>query len=103
MGREDRAPLWGTDFVTRKQRRLCYWSEQGGVFRNLYQLRETPQWIRTALDRVLQNRGSRTPGVDGLTASHLRDAAAQERLVQDIVTAMRAHAYRPHMAGVSGP
>ena len=96
MGNEDLVPLGETDFVTRKQQRLCYQSEQpNAVFRNLYQLLETPHWIRTALHRVLQNRGSRTPGVDGFTAMHLGDSAAREQLVQDIVADMRAHAYHP--------
>ena len=88
MGRTE--PLaWGADFVTRKQQRLCAYSQQGATFDRLYQLLEPPQWIRTALRRVLSNRGSRTPGIDGMTARHLQTEGAQEALVQDIVETMR--------------
>ncbi|MGC8489619.1 MAG: group II intron reverse transcriptase/maturase [Clostridia bacterium] len=94
MGRTE--PLaWGADFVTRKPQRLCAYSQPGATFDRLYQLLETPQWIRTALRRVLSNRGSRTPGVDGMTARHLQTEAAQEALVQDIVETMRARRYHP--------
>ena len=94
MGRtEPRA--WGADFVTRKQQRLCAYSQQGATFDRLYQLLETPQWIRTALRRVLSNRGSRTPGIDGMTARHLQTEGAQEALVQDIVETMRMRRYHP--------
>lgn len=54
-----------------------------------------PQWIRTALRRVLSNGGSRTPGIDGMTARHLQTEVAQEALVQDIVQTMRARRYHP--------
>lgn len=81
------------DFVTRKQQRLCAISEQGATFTNLYQLLETPHWIRTALRRVLSNRGSRTPGVDGKAKADYGTPAQREALVQEIVTEMREKRY----------
>jgi group II intron reverse transcriptase/maturase len=81
--------------VTRKQQSLCAFREQGVRFDNLYQLLETPQGIRTALARVLRNRGSRSPGVDGQTRADYAMPAQQEALVQDIVAEMRTKRYRP--------
>ena len=83
------------DFVTRKQQSLCAFSEQGASFDNLYQLLGTPQWIRTALDRVLRNRGSRTPGVDGKTKADYDTGDRREALVQEIVAEMREKRYQP--------
>lgn len=83
------------DFVTRKQQSLCAFSERGAGFDNLYQLLGMPQWIRTALDRVLQNRGSRTPGVDGKTKADYDTGDSREALVQEIVAEMREKRYRP--------
>lgn len=85
-------------FVTRKQQSLCAFSEQGATFANLYQLLETPHWIRTALGRVLQNRGSRSPGVDGKTKADYATTEQREALVQEIVMEMREKRYRPRPA-----
>ncbi len=83
------------DFVTRKQQSLCALSEQGVTFDNLYQLLGMPQWIRTALRRVLANRGSRTAGVDGKTRIDYTTGEQREALVSEIVTEMREKRYRP--------
>ena len=95
MGARSTAVDGHVDFVTRKQQSLCAFSEQGVSFDNLYQLLGMPQWIRTALIRVLQNRGSRTPGVDGKTKADYDSDELQEALVQEIVTEMREKRYRP--------
>jgi group II intron reverse transcriptase/maturase len=93
MGPQSPAADGREDFVTRKQQSLCAFSEQGATFDNLYQLLETPHWIRTALARVLQNAGSRTPGVDGKTKADYVNSDQREALVQEIVTEMREKRY----------
>lgn len=95
MGTPSPAVGHHADFVTRKQQSLCAFSEQGASFDNLYQLLGTPQWIRTALVRVLRNRGSRTPGVDGKTKVDYNTLEQREALVQEVVTEMREKRYRP--------
>ena len=95
MGAQGSAVDNHADFVTRKQQSLCAFSEQGVSFDNLYQLLGVPQWIRTALTRVLQNRGSRSPGVDGQTKADYDTSEKREALVQEIVTEMREKRYRP--------
>jgi len=83
------------DFVSQKQMKLNQFSQEGRVFDNLYQLLETPYWITTALKHVLQNKGSRTAGIDGYSRRHYKTESQQAHLVAEIVAAMRARNYRP--------
>ncbi|QGP92585.1 hypothetical protein MGLY_19710 [Neomoorella glycerini] len=83
------------DFVSRKQMKLNQFSQEGRVFDNLFQLLETPYWIAIALKHVLQNKGSRTAGIDGYSRRHYETESQQAHLVAEIVAEMRARNYHP--------
>jgi group II intron reverse transcriptase/maturase len=52
--------------------------------------------VRAALDRILRNRGSKTPGVDGLTRDGLKAEWSKQALVDEIVREMRSKSYQPN-------
>jgi len=64
-------------------------------FDHLYRLLCQRQWIATALRGVLANTGARTPGIDGLTKSHLSSEEAKSTLLQEIGQELRERSFRP--------
>ena len=57
------------------QRKLATWTATKDDRRvdRLLRLISHPQWLRKAADITLSSKGARTPGVDGVTKSHLRE------------------------------
>src|SRR5437588_3929625 len=64
-------------------------------FDHLYRLLRQREWIATALRGVLANTGARTPGIDGITKSHLASEEAQSTLIQEIGQELRERSFRP--------
>jgi RNA-directed DNA polymerase len=63
--------------------------------KRLYTLVDHPDWLATALERVLYNAGSQTPGVDGVTARQCKDKAFKRRCLTDIADALTHRTYTP--------
>jgi RNA-directed DNA polymerase len=65
--------------------------------KRLYRLVCDPGWLRASVDAVLSNPGSNTPGVDGITKSHIDSRTeGRNRLVQELHAELRNETYRPH-------
>jgi RNA-directed DNA polymerase len=64
-------------------------------FDHLYRLICQQEWIQTALQGVLANKGSRTPGIDGITKDDLSSADAKHAFVQEIEQELRERSFRP--------
>ena len=63
--------------ISRVQRQLAHMIAVDPTARakRLYNLVYHPEWLATALERVLRNTGSQTPGVDGVTVRQVKDEA----------------------------
>lgn len=64
-------------------------------FDHLYRIICQREWIETALEGVLANKGARTPGIDGLTKEDLATESARLTLVQAIEQELRGCSFRP--------
>jgi RNA-directed DNA polymerase len=64
-------------------------------FDHLYRIICQREWIETALESVLANKGARTPGIDGLTKEDLATESARLTLVQAIEQELRGCSFRP--------
>ena len=64
--------------------------------KRLYRLVRDAGWLRAGLNTVFANRGSHTPGLDGVTKQHV-DGRQQgrERLVQQLLEELLLGEYRP--------
>jgi len=64
--------------------------------KRLYRLVCDGGWLRAGLEAVLANRGSRTPGVDGVTKRHIEgQAGGREELVQQLHHELLTETYHP--------
>jgi group II intron reverse transcriptase/maturase len=70
-------------------------AEPAHRFRDLYHLICREEWLTASLKAVLQNSGSRTAGIDGISRKQLADPAAQTRLVQKLRMELREGTYHP--------
>lgn len=52
-------------------------------------------WLNQAMDRVLDNAGARTAGVDGMTNNDLRTERRREELISQLQHDLRSRRYRP--------
>jgi group II intron reverse transcriptase/maturase len=64
-------------------------------FDHLYRLICQEEWIRTALNVILSNKGARTPGIDGITKKALASDEARAALVQELRDDLRTGRFRP--------
>lgn len=66
-------------------------------FMRLYDLLWKREWLETALDAVLKNEGAVTPGVDGMTKSHLKDNSGEnrERFLKELQRELKTRNYHP--------
>jgi len=62
---------------------------KGWKFDNLYPLLWRREWLEQALDAVLDNSGSETPGVDSMRGSKLREESARAQFVEDLQKELR--------------
>jgi RNA-directed DNA polymerase len=63
-------------------------------FKHLYKYLFRRQWVEAALERVMRNRGSRSPGVDGMTRSNV-DEKGRACLIDAIIEELQAQTYQP--------
>ena len=87
-----------TSFVLNMQRKLYRWSssDPDKVFADLFNLVCDRRTLTEAWQRLVRNRGSRTPGTDGVTRRTVeeRPGGAEGYLV-DIRESLRAGTYTP--------
>jgi len=79
------------------QRKLHRWSsdDQTRRFTDLYNLVIDPSTLLVAWLRVRANRGSRTAGVDGKSASQIESGPGVERFLNELRDELRRGTYRP--------
>ena len=70
--------------ISQVQRKLAQAVEADPTYRakRLFNLVYHPDWLAYALERVLRNKGSHTPGIDGVTARKFRDEAHKVQFLQ---------------------
>jgi RNA-directed DNA polymerase len=64
-------------------------------FNHLYRLLCQRDWITTALQIVLANKGARTPGIDGISKKHLSSEVSKQMLIQEIEQEFRQRSFKP--------
>jgi RNA-directed DNA polymerase len=64
-------------------------------FDHLYRIICQREWIGTALEGVLANKGAGTPGIDGLTKEDVATESARLALVRAIEQELRDRSFRP--------
>jgi RNA-directed DNA polymerase len=64
-------------------------------FKRLYKYLTRIEWVEAAIDRILRNRGSRTPGIDSKTRGHYQEAKARAQLIASIVEELQTQTYQP--------
>ncbi len=83
--------------ISQVQRRLAQAVEADPTYRakRLFNLVYHPDWLAYALEHVLQNRGSQTPGVDGITARQFKDEAYKQQFLQKLAHDLKERTYKP--------
>lgn len=64
-------------------------------FDDLYHLIYRWDWLETALQHVLSNKGARTPGVDGITKDDLQTPEQQREFLELLQQELKTGTYRP--------
>ena len=64
-------------------------------FGDLYHLICREEWLRSALEKVLSNPGSRTAGVDQISRKHLTEEGQKAAFVQALQAELKSGTYRP--------
>ncbi len=83
--------------ISQIQRQLAQAVEADPTYRakRLFNLVYHPDWLASALERVLQNQGSQTPGIDGLTARQLREEEDKQQFLQELASSLKHGTYHP--------
>jgi RNA-directed DNA polymerase len=84
-------------WVLHIQTKLHQWAKADSTkrFDNLFNLVCDPATLQVAWDRVKQNRGSRTAGVDGETRWRIEHGRGGDAFLEDTRAALRERTYRP--------
>lgn len=64
-------------------------------FADLFNLVADPAFLRVAWYRVRENKGARTPGIDGRTASHVELRIGVEAFLDTLRTSLKDRSFRP--------
>lgn len=64
-------------------------------FNDLYHLICRWEWLETALQHVLSNKGARTPGVDGITKDDLKTPEQQRAFLEELQHELKTGTYQP--------
>lgn len=95
----DRRPGWFSAEVRVReiQAKLHRWAgdDSGRRFDDLFNLVHDPAFLMVAWDRVRSNKGGRTAGVDGATASDIETVRGVEAFLADLRADLKAQAFRP--------
>lgn len=70
-------------------------SEPETRFKRLYKYLTRQEWVETAIDRVLANRGSRTAGTDGNTRSDYLEEGERAKLTVSILDELETQTHNP--------
>jgi group II intron reverse transcriptase/maturase len=83
--------------ISQIQKRLAKAIEADPNYRakRLFNLVYHPDWLAYALERVLQNQGSQTPGVDGITARKFREEGYKQQFLRELATDLKQGTYQP--------
>ena len=83
--------------ISQVQRRIAQAVEADPNYRakRLFSLVYHPDWLAYALERVLQNRGSQTPGIDGVTARRFQDEAYKQQFLRELKNDLKGRTYQP--------
>jgi len=85
--------------VSRKQQQLYHvaktQTDPQQRFTALYGLLLWEPWLEMALQRVLTNKGAKTPGVDNVTKGDLKEPDKQQALLNELREQLRNGTYRP--------
>ena len=84
-------------WIKRTQEVLAHRSLQGRTFRRLYDLMRSRRLVEVALNKVLQNDGAKTAGVDGVNRKSLNAENGRGRmsLIDELHQELSAKTYRP--------
>lgn len=85
------------DAITKTQRSFALKALHNPTHRfdDLYHLIGREDWIAYALAAVLDNTGSRSPGIDGVSKKHLATADAQQRFISELQAELKTGRFRP--------
>ncbi|MFD4859755.1 hypothetical protein [Streptomyces atratus] len=83
--------------VLEMQAKLHRWAvaDPGRRFDDLFNFVHDPATLLVAFDRVADNRGARTPGVDGLTATDVEESIGVPGFLNDLRAAVKGGSFRP--------
>ncbi|AZS75590.1 group II intron reverse transcriptase/maturase [Streptomyces lydicus] len=83
--------------VLEMQAKLHRWAvaDPGRRFDDLFNFVHDPATLLVAFDRVAGNRGARTPGVDGLTATDVEESIGVPGFLNDLRAAIKGGSFRP--------
>lgn len=70
-------------------------SDTNHRFGHLYRIICNKEWINEALEIVLQNKGAKTAGIDGVTKKTLQSAESRKALIQELETELREKRFTP--------
>ncbi|MGW5434932.1 group II intron reverse transcriptase/maturase [Streptomyces sp. NPDC004059] len=83
--------------VSGMQAKLHHWAaaEPGRRFDDLFNLVHDPDTLRMAFERVAGNRGAKTPGVDGITVTHLEEEIGVPGFLDELRRQLKSEEFRP--------
>ena len=83
--------------VRRMQTKLHGWAatDRGRRFDDLYNLVCDPAFLTIAWERVAQNKGARTPGVDRATVAWITSGIGVEAFLRDLRDQLRSRTFQP--------
>jgi group II intron reverse transcriptase/maturase len=64
-------------------------------FGHLYRIICNKEWITEALEMVLQNRGAKTPGIDGVTKKAFQSDEAKRAFIEELEMELREKRFNP--------
>lgn len=85
------------DDITRIQRYFAQKAEAQPHHRfgDMYSLVWKPGFLEAALDSVLANKGSRSAGIDGVTAKNFQDSEYQSKFIQTLSQQLKHQTFQP--------
>jgi hypothetical protein len=93
----DDAVFWAERRVLEIQTKLHRWASDDPHrrFDDLYNLVTDPGFLLVAWDRVRNNKGARTAGVDGETAYHIESVRGLDGFLAELRDDLRARTFQP--------
>ncbi len=83
------------DWLSRIQELLTLRSKQGKFFSRISGILRLRRLWYTALEKVLSNKGARTPGIDGMTRRNYQEESEKASLINQIIAEIKGRCYKP--------